>query len=1192
MNLSKFATTENLHATVLDFFKNDLKINIKPFDSKPIGVADFFKDDNKTNTKAAQNINKLFVIGLIDNATIENKETEIQNINDATTIKTDYAGLIICAIELKQATTRGQLAELTRLINRSFPHLPVTVIFRYDNKITLANAERTKFDQVWREGEKVGKVSMLKDIAIVKPHAAHERILLELSKHNAKSFDELYKHWQKKLNTKELNDAFYFELFNWYLWAKDNATFPNDTNEENDKHLSESLIRFISRILFVWFMKEKNLIDNQIFDAKKLKNILNNFDEKSKNNIFYKAILQNLFFATLNVPIDDRKWIDGKKRNKAQIGDPLIYRYEKEFFDSEDVINNIFMKIPFLNGGLFDCLDDRKNDIFIDGFTKNEKKQPKLPNYLFFGEQKAIDLSHHFADDANEKKKWKNQTVTGIIDLLNNYKFTIEENTPTEIDVALDPELLGKVFENLLASFNPETKGTARKQTGSFYTPREIVNYMVNESLKQHLITHLPNNTNDIEKLFIDQTDHFDQPLKKKIIEKLFDCKILDPACGSGAYPMGVLHKMVELMTILDPKNEHLKQIMKEKVIGEKIEELDKDKKSIQGLNDNQVRQKALEAVEGRLQNLEKIFNNEFLFNDYARKLYIIENCIYGVDIQSIAIQISKLRFFISLLVEQTKNNDLDNMGIEPLPNMDFKLVAANTLIAPPQEDKGIGMFENQNEFFENFEQLAHDYFTLHTPESKKAKKDEIKLLINQKVAEKKKLIASVSNNKNLEQSVALWESYHNIFKDKAVGFFDTPYFFPKVKDGFDVVIGNPPYVQSKFMEISLKNYLVNKYLTCERQFDLFNAFIEVSINVLLKNNGVCYFIIPDRFLVNKDYKALRNYLIKNTKLKEFIILGDGVFENVNMPTQVFGFNKEITQTEYLIKVKKSFYEHANFVNTNIILKNTDYNFNLFNNDESLLVVEKINNKSFKSEKYFDDIRGVEIGKSSSHITNNKILHSVPLLVGENIGRYYSKSSKYLKLNIPEIRYKDTLWYTSPKILFRKTGIGINATLDKTNDYCNQVIFILKIKKEYLQKLSYEFSISFFNSKLLVFWYYKNLGQEDRVTFPHITQGKIKQLPFIDFESIHQQPFITLVNQILENKKQGQNTSALEHQIDIMIYHLYGLTYQEACVIDKELKEVDFEKYSIITQEDETEEDEIRAEAIRRASVRRLLDKK
>ena len=140
-------------------------------------------------------------------------------------------------------------------------------MFHYANKLTFANAERIDYKQTWREGEKVGKVSMLKDIEIENPHRAHLDILKELAKHNAKTFEELYKYWQEKLNTKELNNKFYQELFKWYLYAKDKVVFPNDNQEEADKYLSESLIRFISRMLFVWFMKEKSLISNQLFEV-------------------------------------------------------------------------------------------------------------------------------------------------------------------------------------------------------------------------------------------------------------------------------------------------------------------------------------------------------------------------------------------------------------------------------------------------------------------------------------------------------------------------------------------------------------------------------------------------------------------------------------------------------------------------------------------------------------------------------------------------------------------------------------------------------------------------------------------------------------------------------------------------------------------------------------------------------------
>src|SRR5690606_11628684 len=169
---------------------------------------------------------------------------------------------------------------------------------------------------------------------------------------------------------------------------------------------------------------------------------------------------------------------------------------------------------------------------------------------------------------AIKDKKYKNATIKGLINILKSYKFTITENTPIEEDVALDPELLGRVFENLLASYNPETKTTARKQTGSFYTPREIVNYMVDESLISYLKNKIPENLwgsagNEIDtklhELMSFESDmpfNGDTQLKKEIIKAIDNCKILDPACGSGAFPMGILQKMVHVLHKIDPKNE------------------------------------------------------------------------------------------------------------------------------------------------------------------------------------------------------------------------------------------------------------------------------------------------------------------------------------------------------------------------------------------------------------------------------------------------------------------------------------------------------------------------------------------------------------------------------------------------------------------------------------------------------------
>lgn len=207
----------------------------------------------------------------------------------------------------------------------------------------------------------------------------------------------------------------------------------------------------------------------------------------NKDSVFYRAILQNLFFATLNTERDERDWVKDDRHFMAH----SLYHF-KNCFQKPGTAIELFKSIPFLNGGLFECLDkDRGENAkpryeHIDGFSPNAEYQPSVPDFLFFGPERKVDLSKEYGD-----KKFKSVTVRGLIDTLRHYNFTIEENTPIEQEVALDPELCGKVFENLLAAYNPETEATARKQTGSFYTPREIVNYMVDEALIDCLKTRL-----------------------------------------------------------------------------------------------------------------------------------------------------------------------------------------------------------------------------------------------------------------------------------------------------------------------------------------------------------------------------------------------------------------------------------------------------------------------------------------------------------------------------------------------------------------------------------------------------------------------------------------------------------------------------------------------------------------------------
>ena len=305
----------------------------------------------------------------------------------------------------------------------------------------------------------------------------------------------------ERFSVEVLTKAFYQELSDWYAWAVKLIRFPNKLDDKNDddQYNAEAAIRLVTRLIFVWFLKQKQLIPEEFFDEDYIReNLIEDFNPNTKIDLFYKsyeskyykAILQNLFFAMLNSPITKEGDSELSERHfrsgRGDYDNNKLMRYETMFKNPQLFIALANRTVPFLNGGLFDCLDDKDNKNYVDGFSDREevKKSLVVPDYLFFGEEvgKNIDLSEWYGD-----KKKKRVSARGIIDILKRYNFTVEENTPFDQEVSLDPELLGKVFENLLASYNPETQTTARKQTGSFYTPRDIVQYMVDESLVAHL---------------------------------------------------------------------------------------------------------------------------------------------------------------------------------------------------------------------------------------------------------------------------------------------------------------------------------------------------------------------------------------------------------------------------------------------------------------------------------------------------------------------------------------------------------------------------------------------------------------------------------------------------------------------------------------------------------------------------------
>jgi len=586
----------------------------------------------------------------------------------------------------------------------------------------------------------------------------------------------------------------------------------------------------------------------------------------------------------------------------------LVFRYAHLFYEN-DCFKRLFAEIPFLNGGLFECLDflpDGKQ-MRIDCFSDNPKNiaRLKVPDELFFGNA-VVDLSDVYSD-----KKQTSVKVMGIIQILSKYNFTLEENTPVEEEVALDPELLGRVFENLLASYNPETKTTARKQTGSFYTPRVIVNYMVDESLKAYLANILGEDKATGEKL--DQLMEYDgspdwtEKQKQQIIDTLEDIKILDPACGSGAFPMGVLQKMVHILEKLDPGNERWKESM----IKRTPPEVRKETERILATNSA----------------------------DYIRKLGIIQNCIYGVDIQPIAIQVSQLRFFISLLVDFTVDKNIENFGIQPMPNLDYKFMQGNSLIEEfhgfslnmrePETAKGTASLFNENEEIEgliaDLWEKQGSFLRETQPKQKVRLRNEVEqdiveifdAYIRHKKApyftEIKRIADMAARIPNMKQREKYFTGekakidkehkfdYQAIEKElkelthgyKPRDFFPWQLYFAEVfqkKEGFDIIIGNPPY------GVSIKGANRSNVMKCLGKvpdYEIYYYFIELSYKIL-SSTGLLTYIIPNTFLFNVFAEKYRLHLLNTWKINEILDCTNiNIFTSATIRNAIICFSKK-----------------------------------------------------------------------------------------------------------------------------------------------------------------------------------------------------------------------------------------------------------------------------------------------------------
>lgn len=736
-----------------------------------------------------------------------------------------------------------------------------------------------------------------------------------------------------------------------------------------------------------------------------------------------------------------------------------------------DGVLKVFAPVPYLNGGLFECLDgedDAGRKVYRDGFSRRADKRATLPNRLFFGDG----------------------THLGLIPLLKRYDFTLDENHATDADIALDPELLGKVFENLLASYNPETGRAVRSASGSFYTPREIVDYMVDEALRATLVEDFPQKTVDalLEKDFSKREAALAaldaEREKAPLIARLRSLKILDPACGSGAFPMGLLNRLVELL--------------------------------------------------GELGDDEDV---------YHRKLRILANGIYGVDIQPIAAQISKLRFFISLLCDQKVDLSTSNAGLDQLPNLETHLVIANSLIGFNEGEEYL-IPKAIQEKREELKRIRATYVQVHTRAKKLALRAKDRALRDD--------IADYFCSQHLAGVDLLlkWDPYD---PTAAAPFFDSAWMFSVPR--FDIVIGNPPYVQVKKGGVSPCQFPWSEGKDKGKQ-NLYKVFVEHGYN-LAKAGGIVCFIVQSSLMCDLSATATRELLLRHTQLLQVLEFPKDtddpevkVFKSVLTGTCIALFRKVPPDgTPFALSIHNTLAsvsapQFAYLAQGDLLKGGRNLEFPLLRPGEGSLFL--------KMKTRFRPLSAILCGTRQGNINTIYLDDiqaytptSIRIAKGENIHRYqlddflmYGEENGYVKALAKENTEGEAV------VCQNITGTTDRFRIHACRAECRKtrIVFLDSANIAYLPSPGRaRLAVGLLNSHLLD-WVFRTTSTNN-----HVNLYELVELPIPSEEALASADGDALVA-LVERAEAGEDVQA---EIDAVVYRLYGLTGEEVALVER-----------------------------------------
>ncbi len=808
--------------------------------------------------------------------------------------------------------------------------------------------------------------------------------------------------------------------------------------------------------------------------------------------------------------------------------------------DDPEFLSKLFFLSPYKQ----DFLDQELEPLFFGIFNTEPDKRERLFHQehwdlRWLAEWEKLPYLNGGLFERDEVDKMKIKLPASLFEQLfkfmASYNFTIDENDPDDADIGIDPEMLGKIFESLLED---------NKAKGAFYTPKEIVRYMCKESLIAYLETKLSDNASemlDTKQSIRTFVEHHElpeelEPYREVLDTALRDVKICDPAIGSGAFPMGLLNELW----------------------------------------------RCREAIENVPDELDLAYRAEL-------KKEIIENNIYGVDIERGAIDIARLRFWLSIVVDAEKP--------EPLPNFDYKFMQGNSLIESFEghdlchimdkkiERNGKTYYQSKIGGKETV-QVSMDFFSDDTRQNLRIwlkryfsltdhkEKIEYRKRINESVKSyiKQQGIGPSAESKlntldpSANQDFFLW---HTWFKD----IFD--------KGGFDIVIGNPPYINVENLDEKTKDYLFTNYSTCQGRTDIYIGFIEKSI-ALMNCKGVTSFIIPYSY-TNQNYGELsRRMLTEKYSIEEIVDTSNYyVFDNAVVKNIIIRLGK--SKGDYtLIRIadNKECFEQANFgdrilpTKTFLQLKNCRIETKPFEN--IMGIKENIEKASIRLGKIYLVAYGVRVNnKYDKNKPKNYYIHDTPraqykkFTEGKCIDRY--TFTQYGWLNYCPNEHYNSMFpelFENEKLMFiNVVSKGLRFAYDNEGYYnshtvvnCVNISKLTKVTHPTAKKAikegnvilaknySTKFVLGIINSKLMN-WYFLQFQSEGLHCYP----DDAKQFPIAKATPEQQQSIIDLVDQILEKKREfpNANTSVLEQKIDILVYQLYNLTPEEIAIIEQ-----------------------------------------